>query len=160
MLEPPDFGARFGGELRVVNGNELARLRELVIEFLQSPGLRDDSGEALVLPSQRCEQPGVANRFRIQELALDLRRAREGVGESIADGQEVFVPYFCRKRSTRPAVSTSFCLPVKNGWQTLQMSVWISATVERVWNVFPQAHFTVAVAYSGWISAFIGEGPQ
>jgi hypothetical protein len=27
--------------------------------------------------------------------------------------------------------------------------------VERVWNVLPQAHFTVAVAYSGWMSAFI-----
>jgi len=36
------------------------------------------------------------------------------------------------------------------------MSVWISAVVERVWKVFPQAHFTVAVAYSGWISVFTG----
>jgi hypothetical protein len=27
--------------------------------------------------------------------------------------------------------------------------------VERVWNVLPQAHFTVAVAYSGWISVFM-----
>jgi hypothetical protein len=31
--------------------------------------------------------------------------------------------------------------------------------VERVWNELPQAHVTVAVAYSGWISAFIG-APQ
>jgi hypothetical protein len=108
-----------------------------------------------VLSSERREEPGVANGLRIEELALDLRRTREGVGESITDAQAGF-PYFCRKRSTRPAVSTNFCFPVKNGWQTLQMSVWISAIVERVWNVFPHAHFTVAVAYSGWISAFIG----
>lgn len=27
----------------------------------------------------------------------------------------VFLPYFLWKRSMRPAVSTSFCLPVKNG---------------------------------------------
>ena len=27
--------------------------------------------------------------------------------------------------------------------------------VERVWYEWPQAHFTVAVAYTGWISGFI-----
>ena len=67
-----------------------------------------------MLPSERREEPRVADRFRIEELPLDLRRTREGVGESIADTQAGF-PYFCRKRSTRPAVSTSFCFPVKNG---------------------------------------------
>jgi hypothetical protein len=30
--------------------------------------------------------------------------------------------YFLLKRSTRPAVSSSFCLPVKNGWQFEQIS--------------------------------------
>src|SRR5258708_28959206 len=30
--------------------------------------------------------------------------------------------YFFWKRSTRPAVSTSFCLPVKKGWQLEQIS--------------------------------------
>jgi hypothetical protein len=35
------------------------------------------------------------------------------------------------------------------------MSVWISACVERVWKVFPQAQVTVAVAYVGWISGFM-----
>ena len=108
-----------------------------------------------MLPPERCEEPCIANGFRVDQFALDLRRAADRVGESIADAQVVF-PYFCRKRSTRPAVSMSFCLPVKNGWQTLQMSVWISAIVDRVWNVLPHAHFTVAVAYSGWISAFMG----
>jgi hypothetical protein len=80
-------------------------------------------------------------------------RARERVTQSFAEAQAV-LPYFCRNRSTRPAVSTSFCFPVKNGWHAEQMSVWISALVERVWKRLPQAHVTFAVAYSGWILAF------
>jgi hypothetical protein len=53
--------------------------------------------------------------------------------------------YFLVKRSTRPAVSTSFCLPVKNGWQFEQISTRIMSPlmVERVWNVLPQAQCTV-----------------
>jgi hypothetical protein len=159
LLGAFDLGARFGGHFGVVNDNELARLRELVIKFFQALGQRDDLTESLVLSSERCEQPTIADCLRIGELALDISRARERVGESITETQGVGFPYFCRKRSTRPAVSTSFCFPVKNGWQALQMSVWISATVERVWNVLPQAHFTVASAYSGCMSAFIG-APQ
>jgi hypothetical protein len=112
--------------------------------------------QSLVLAPERREPLGVAHRLRVEQLALDLGRALERLGQSIAETQEPVFPYFCRKRSTRPAVSISFCLPVKNGWQALQMSVWISAIVERVWNVFPHAHFTVAVAYSGWMSAFTG----
>jgi hypothetical protein len=33
--------------------------------------------------------------------------------------------------------------------------VWISACVERVSNVFPHAQWTMASAYSGWMSVFI-----
>ena len=42
--------------------------------------------------------------------------------------------YFFWKRSTRPAVSISFCLPVKNGWQFEQISTRIRSPlwVERV----------------------------
>jgi len=127
------------------------------MEFFQALCQRDDVRESLVLTAERCEQPCITDRFWIEQLTFDVRRARERVGEPIADAQEVVFPYFWRKRSTRPAVSINFCLPVKNGWQTLQMSVWISAMVERVWNVLPQAHFTVAVAYSGWISVFMIE---
>src|SRR5690348_14797157 len=56
--------------------------------------------------------------------------------------------YFFWKRSTRPAVSTSFCLPVKKGWQLEQISTRSISplTVERVWKVFPQAQWTV----TGW----------
>jgi len=159
MLGAFDLGAGFCRHLGVVNDNELARLRELVFEFFQALRQRDDLTESLVLSTERCEQARIADRLRIEELALDLRRAPKRVSESIAETQGVVFPYFCRNRSTRPAVSMSFCFPVKNGWQALQMSVWISATVERVWNVLPQAHFTVAVAYSGCMSAFIG-APQ
>jgi hypothetical protein len=144
LFHPCDFRTRFGCQLGVVNDNELARLRELVIEFFQSVGQRDDVGEPLVLSSERREQPCVADGLGIDQLALDLRRARERVGESIADAQ-VLVPYFCRKRSTRPAVSISFCLPVKNGWQLEQMSVLMFATVERVVNALPHAQCTLAV---------------
>ena len=42
-----------------------------------------------------------------------------------------------RKRSIRPAVSTSFCLPVKNGWQAEQISTtMLPLWVELVWKVF------------------------
>src|SRR5579862_403454 len=51
--------------------------------------------------------------------------------------------YLRRKRSTRPAVSTSLCLPVKKGWQTEQISTWMSPLwVERVSKLFPQAQTT------------------
>src|SRR5262249_52751482 len=39
--------------------------------------------------------------------------------------------YFFRNRSTRPAVSTSLYLPVKNGWQLAQISTWNEPRVER-----------------------------
>ncbi len=49
-----------------------------------------------------------------------------------------------RKRSTRPAVSISFCLPVKKGWQAEQISRTMSPLwVERVSKLEPQAHLTV-----------------
>ena len=53
-----------------------------------------------------------------------------------------------RKRSTRPAVSTSFCLPVKNGWQAEQ----ISTTEYRpcAWSAsqtaLPHAHLTLVTS--------------
>src|ERR1700683_4184164 len=53
--------------------------------------------------------------------------------------------YFFVKRSTRPAVSISFCLPVKKGWQLEQISTRSMSPlmVERVGNVLPQAQCTV-----------------
>lgn len=63
--------------------------------------------------------------------------------------------YFLRNFSIRPAVSTSLCLPVKKGWHAEHISTRISPTVERTWNVFPQAHVTIPSLYSGWIPFFI-----
>src|SRR5687768_17818491 len=54
-----------------------------------------------------------------------------------------YTTLFRSNRSTRPAVSTNFCLPVKNGWQLLQMSTLIFGSVLRVVNVLPQAQWTL-----------------
>src|ERR1700757_743078 len=84
------------------------------------------------------------------------RKKRTGMGpvrhELDCGARDYFLPaaagmlaYFFWKRSTRPAVSTSFCLPVKNGWQLEQISTRSISPlmVERVWNVCPQAQWTV-----------------
>ncbi len=39
----------------------------------------------------------------------------------------------------RPAVSTSFCLPVKNGWQLEQISTVMLSLVDPVSITLPQA---------------------
>ena len=62
------------------------------------------------------ESPSVFHRFGIRERRFDFARLFERFGESIAETQLSFLSYFWRKRSTRPAVSISFCFPVKNGW--------------------------------------------
>ena len=107
-----------------------------------------------MLTSQRRQPFGIAMGFGVAELALDLSGTRDFRCKAFAETQVFFPAYFWRNRSTRPAVSTSFCLPVKNGWQLEQMSRWSSPTVERVCHVLPHAHRTVAVAYSGWIPDF------
>jgi hypothetical protein len=81
------------------------------------------------LAAQRCHALLVPYSLRIGELSLYLRGTLDCVPEPVAETQlsllepAVCLPYFWRKRSTRPAVSTSFCLPVKKGWQAAQMSV-------------------------------------
>jgi hypothetical protein len=155
-LEPELLGACFLGHLRVVNGNELAHLRELVLVLPELAGLFDDGAQALVLATEAREELRVTERSRVEQLVLELLRPPQRLVEAVAEAQAVAsgFAYFWRKRSTRPAVSISFCLPVKNGWQLLQMSVLSVGSVERVWKTLPQAHFTVAVWYSGWISVF------
>ena len=150
-LEPLDFARGFGGHLGVVNGNELAGFGELVLGLLElwPPARRPAGGVGAPGPARR-PVLRVAERVRIGEQPLDLRRPRERVAQQVAEAQRLSSPslgrlgvwYFWRKRSTRPAVSTSRCLPVKNGWHSAQTSVWISAIVERVSNVLPHAHFT------------------
>src|SRR4029077_10249453 len=54
-----------------------------------------------------------------------------------------FLAYLRRKRSTRPAVSINFCLPVKNGWHAEQISTLMSPRwAERVTKALPQAQWT------------------
>jgi hypothetical protein len=75
-LDARHFGARLGRQLGVVNDNELARLRELVIEFVQPLCQCDDGRESLVLSPERCEQTRIAEGPRIEQLPFDLGRAR------------------------------------------------------------------------------------
>jgi hypothetical protein len=143
-----DLTFRFGRELGVINGNELTDTRELVFRLPQARRQLDERRQATMFTTQFGEPPSVLDRPGIGESRFDFAGPLERFVQPIACAQLSF-PYFWRKRSTRPAVSTSFCFPVKKGWHWLQMSVWISAWVERVWNVLPHAHLTVAVAYSG-----------
>jgi hypothetical protein len=100
-----------------------------------------------MLTTQLCEALGVPKDRRVQQLAFDVGRAPERVGEAVAQAQTAaFRLNFWLKRSTRPAVSSSFCLPVKNGWQLEHTSRWIASRTDRVWNVFPHAQCTVVVA--------------
>jgi hypothetical protein len=61
------LGARLLGELGVVNENELAGLRELVLELSEpGRGLRD-LGEPPVLSPELRQPVGVAKRLRVRE---------------------------------------------------------------------------------------------
>src|SRR5882724_12618388 len=71
----------------------------------------------------------------------------------------VFLAYRFWKRSTRPAVSTNFCVPVKKGWHFEQMPMRMSFRVERVLRIFPHAQWITASTYSGCILAFMS-GPR
>ena len=147
MREPPLFGTSLGRHVGVFCDNELAGLRELVVIFVQQGRAFDYLHQPLMFPPERRHQLRIAERLRVEQFPLDDRRAGERVGEEIAEAQVAAgLAYFCRKRSTRPAVSISFCLPVKNGWHWAQISRWISCCVERVSNEFPHAQCTFAAA--------------
>ena len=63
--------------------------------------------------------------------------------------------YLLLKRSTRPVVSTSFCVPVKNGWHAEQISTWRFFAVDFVLITLPHEHVISCSVYSGWIFFFI-----
>ena len=67
----------------------------------------------------------------------------------------LYFAYFRRNRSMRPAVSTSFCLPVKKGWHFEHISTRISVLVEPTSISLPQAHRIDVSAYCGWMLFFI-----
>ena len=69
--------------------------------------------------------------------AAEQRRQRIGVISFLAfaaSAASAALAYLRLKRSTRPAVSSSFCLPVKKGWQLEQISTRTRSPlwVERV----------------------------
>jgi hypothetical protein len=56
---------------------------------------------------------GIPEDGGVEQIAFDVGRALERVGEAVAQAQTAaFRLNFWLKRSTRPAVSMSFCLPV------------------------------------------------
>ena len=65
------------------------------------------------------------------------------------------VPYFFQNTSTRPAVSTIVCRPVKNGWQLEHTVTRMLGTVERVCTVAPQVHVISVSMDAGWCEFFI-----
>jgi hypothetical protein len=110
-LEPVDVELGHVDELGVIRIEEFARLLELLVQAVQPIVDGNDIGQSLVFATQGGEFLRVLEGTRLGELALDFGRARDGLREPVADTQAV-LPYFCRNRSTRPAVSISFCLPV------------------------------------------------
>ena len=62
---------------------------------------------------------------------------------------DVCAPYFFVNRTMRPSVSSSFCLPVKNGWQLEQISRCSSGLVEWVFHVAPHAQRASTAWYLG-----------
>src|SRR5256885_2031352 len=129
FLEANGFGLRLLRHLGVFRVDELAGFRELVLVSLESVSHFDQRLEMPVLAAQRRHAGLVLYGFRIRELSLYLGETLDGVSHPVAQTQlselepAVCLPYFWRKRSTRPAVSTSFCLPVKKGWHAAQISV-------------------------------------
>src|SRR6185503_14326345 len=81
------FRARLGGQIRVVNENELAYLRELVLEFSESGGRLGNRGEPPVLSPELGQPLSIAERGRIGECSLDLVGAGEHFSESVAKAQ-------------------------------------------------------------------------
>src|SRR5439155_9941499 len=55
------------------------------------------------------------------------------------------------KRSIWPAVSTTRCSPVKNGWHFEQTSTRRLGLVEALCQLLPQLQVIVAGPYFGWI---------
>jgi hypothetical protein len=77
-LETHLLGACLGGHVGVVNGNELANVRELVFRSGQLSRHGDDRLKPGVLPAQLGELLRVAERGRVGEGPLDLLGAGEG----------------------------------------------------------------------------------
>ena len=66
-----------------------------------------------------------------------------------------FQLYFLANFSTRPALSTNFIVPVKNGWHCEQISTCSFTDVLRVLISVPQLQWTMTSWYLGWMPSFM-----
>src|SRR5215510_13143696 len=102
-------------------------------------------------PSHFFKSAGSMKSSRLPSLHTKKKRpcfdAKQGLFYAAQTCYFPFFAYFFLNRSTRPSVSTIFCVPVKNGWQFEQISTLMSPTVDRVLNELPQAQWTVASRY-------------
>ena len=64
--------------------NELADLRELVLQLLQSVRHLGYGGESLLLPTEGCEEPRIAHGLGIQQIAFDFPLPFERLGEAVS----------------------------------------------------------------------------
>ena len=87
LLEAALLRTSLFGELRVVNENELAYLRELVFVFAESASQLDDRSQASVLSAQLGQLVPVAQRGRVGQSSLDFSRASECVRDAISKRQ-------------------------------------------------------------------------
>ena len=112
--------------------------------------------------SRRCSRPSSANCAASRSAGRDWRaparplpraRARPLSGREAPGSDASARLSACRTsggsaRRGQPCRRDAAC-PCRTGGTPQQTSVWISACVERVWNVLPHAHFTVAVCVFG-----------
>src|SRR5438876_3925158 len=160
-LERGQLAARQLAELGILLAQALAVLLDLACHVLALAPAGDRLLELGALPGAPRELAPVGDDGRVRDQALQLLIASLDLGEAVEHrlthprarragrprprqaGVEPeplrLRPYLRWKRSTRPAVSTSFRLPVKNGWHAEQISTWMVGTVERVSMTLPQA---------------------
>src|SRR4030088_1619824 len=96
------------------------------------------NGAELYCNGDSKQNPAPRGRGLIWMIALVEGQLLAGAAAALS-----FLAYLRRKRSTRPAVSINFCLPVKKGWHAEQISTLMSPRwAERVTKALPQAQWT------------------
>ncbi len=78
---------------------------------IQVSGQLDETLQLTVVPAELRVFLSVLRGRRVAQRAFYVGGSCQFGVEPVSQAQ-VFVPYFCLKRSTRPAVSSSRCLPV------------------------------------------------
>jgi len=117
-------------------GTVVEAIRLGALDYLTKPFEKPELDAALLKCRQKQElrQENAALREYCEQLKMCIRDRCYFFAACVAAVVAAALAYFFWKRSTRPAVSISFCLPVKNGWQFEQISTLIRSPrwVERV----------------------------